>query len=185
MDRRAIAPLLLLALLPTPAAAQRPAPESGEAQWIWRPKTAGADGIAVFRKQFYIHRPVYGQIDIAADERYELYVNGRRVGAGQNWRVLNRYDIQPLLVSGRNVVAVRAEKRDSQGPAGLVARVILRTSGGTFVSHSTDATWRASDREQPRWNSLNFEDDAWVAAVSLGELGRTPPWIDGVRTTDG
>ncbi len=185
MDRRAMLPLLLLALLPSGAAAQRPLQESGEAQWIWRPKAGNADGVGFFRKTFYIHRPVYGQIDVAADERYELYVNGRRVGAGQNWRVLNRYDINPLLVSGRNVVAIRAEKRDPQTPAGLVARVILRTSGGTFISQSTDATWRCADRESPRWNALNFDDETWSPAVSLGEFGRTPPWSDNVRTTDG
>jgi putative heme-binding domain-containing protein len=141
--------------------------------------------VAFFRKVFFIRQPVYGQIDIAADERYELYVNGRRAAAGGNWRVLEKHDIKPLLVSGRNVVAIRAEKRGAQGPAGLVARVVLRNAGGTFVSQSTDASWRCTDKELPRWNSVNLDDSTWAGAVSLGEFGRTPPWHDNVRTTDG
>ena len=146
---------------------------------------ARADGAAFFRKVFFIKQPVYGQIDIAADERYELYVNGRRVAAGGNWRVLDRHDIKPLLVAGRNVVAIRAETPLAQGAAGLVARVVLRNSSDTFVSYSTDASWRCTDRELPRWNSVNLDDSNWSGAVALGEFGRTPPWHDNVRTTDG
>ena len=182
--RRWLAPLALLALLPAWAAAQRPVQESGEAQWIWRPGAGQAGGTAFFRKAFFIRQPVYGQIDITADQRYELYVNGRRVGSGGNWRVLDRHEIKPYLVSGRNVIAVRAEKPGA-GPAGLVARVILRSAGGTFVSHSTDVTWRCTDRELPRWNGVNLDDSSWPGAVALGELGRTAPWHNNARPADG
>jgi putative heme-binding domain-containing protein len=185
MYRPAFALLLLLAVLPSWAVAQRPVQESGEAQWIWRPGPRGPEGAAFFRKVFYIKQPVYGQIDIAADERYELYVNGRRMAAGGDWRVLDRHDIKSLLVSGRNVVAIRAQKRGPQGAAGVVARVVLRNAGGTFVSYSTDASWRCTDKELPQWTSVNLDDATWSGAIALGEFGRTPPWHDNVRTTDG
>src|SRR5437879_727164 len=68
-----MAPLMALALLCCGALAQKTAPESGEAQWIWRSAKQNADGPVLFRKVFFVRQPVYGQIDIAADEGYELY----------------------------------------------------------------------------------------------------------------
>jgi putative heme-binding domain-containing protein len=175
---------------PAPARPSAPAPrprESGEAQWIWSPpgKRDSDQGVFHFRKSFMAREPVFGQIEITCDERYDLFVNGRRVGGGNNWRVLDRHDIRKYLVPGRNVVAVRAEKRSPQGKGGLVARVITRSAGGTYVSHSTDASWRAIDAEIPQWNWVNLNDSQWNPARSLGELGTTPPWNDQVRPADG
>ncbi len=160
--------------------------DTGEAQWIW---AAGASGTArpataFFRRAFLIRNPVYGQVEITCQDQYELYVNGRLVGSGKNWRVLDRHDITKYLVTGRNTLAVRAQS-NSPNVAGLVARVTVRPAGGTFVSYSTDARWKCSTEEQPHWYWPTFNDSAWTAAHSLGELGRTPPWDDQVRPADG
>jgi putative heme-binding domain-containing protein len=161
--------------------------ESGEAQWIWTPprERPSPQGVSFFRKTFTVREPVDGVVEIACDNRYELFVNGRRIGAGSNWRVLDRHDIRRNLVSGRNVVAVRGEKQDARSRAGLVARVIVRGAGGTYVSHSTDATWRCTEAETPQWNGVRLNDTSWGPARSLGELGVTPPWNDQVRPADG
>ena len=51
-------------------------------------------GACYFRREIELVHPVEGQIQITADDAYELYVNGRQVGVGANWRSTGR--IRPL-----------------------------------------------------------------------------------------
>lgn len=161
--------------------------ETGEAQWIWlrtEGETVRESQTGYFRKAFNLRMPIEGTVEITCQDGYELFVNGRKIGSGSDWRVLDKHDIAKHLVSGRNVVAVKAEF-SGQGTPGLVARVIVRGAGGTFISHSTGESWKASDQEISRWNWPSFADGRWTAAKSLGEFGRTAPWNDRVRPADG
>lgn len=161
--------------------------ESGEAQWIWSPEFApgeAPEGFCYFRKRFNINNPERATIEITCDDRYELWLNGRHVGSGDDWRTLNTYDIQRFLVAGSNLIAVKAENQ-AAGAAGLVARVTVRRTGNTDVSYSTDATWRTSLVEEPNWQQPSYRDNHWVFARSLGELGRAEPWGDRVVAAGG
>ena len=75
--------------------------EAKEAEWIWSPayeKELAEKGDCYFRKTFNLGVPETGVIQIACDDGYELYVNGRRLGGGSNWKVLDVYDITKYLV---------------------------------------------------------------------------------------
>ena len=102
-------PLLALALLlpatPSLAATETSedvTQESGDAQWIWSPAHAKGEvpvGDCFFRKSFDLKKPAIGEIQITADNRFELFVNGQPIGRGQDWRQLQVYDISaPLRV---------------------------------------------------------------------------------------
>jgi putative heme-binding domain-containing protein len=165
--------------LTQPAAAQNtPAAETGDAQWIWAAESERDNvpaGPAFFRKTFVLKDPETGRIEIAADDRYELFVNGHRVGAGQGWQRRDAYDIGVFLASGRNVIAVRVDN-GAPGPAGLAAIVSVRSRGNTDIAQSTDTTWRAQAPETKFWQQPNFNDAGWPRAVSWGEYGKTAPW---------
>src|SRR4051794_13512940 len=106
---------------------------AGEAQWIWHasfPKDEVPAGTCYFRHVFDIEFPERGHIEITCDNRFELWVNGRRVGSSTDWHVLQVYEIDKQLVRGRNVIAVKCEN-ETKGTAGLAARVVIRQSGGT------------------------------------------------------
>ncbi len=128
-----------------------------------------------FRKTFTLGTPEQGEIQIGCDDSYELYVNGHQVGSGSNWKVLDVYDITNQLVPGTNTIAVKATNRE-QGSAGLVARVLVKQQGGTQVTHSTDATWKAALKEFVGWQKARFNDSQWLAARSFGKMGSTLPW---------
>lgn len=137
-----------------------------EAEWIWSPayeKELAPEGECYFRKTFVLGKPESGQVQIACDDTYELYVNGRQVGTGSNWKVLDAHDISKYLVEGQNTVAVKA-KNSEGGSAGLVARVVVKQQGNTHVDHSTDATWKTALKEFPQWQKPRFEDKQWLAA---------------------
>jgi putative heme-binding domain-containing protein len=149
-----------------------------EAQWIWSPayeKELAPQGDCFFRKTFTLGTPESGEIQIGCDDRYTLYVNGRQVGSGTNWKVLDVVDITKELVAGTNTIAVKASNVDG-GSAGLVARVLVKQQGGTQVTHSTDASWKAALKEFTGWQKTRFNDSQWLAARSFGKMGATLPW---------
>jgi putative heme-binding domain-containing protein len=149
-----------------------------EAEWIWSPayeKEQAPAGTCYFRKSFNLGAPEQGTIHIACDDAYELYVNGRLVGSGDNWKSLDVYDVTKMLVQGQNTVAVKAVNSD-EGSAGLVARVVVKQKGGTHVEHSTNGTWKTSLKEFSDWQKPRFTENQWLAARSFGALNATLPW---------
>jgi putative heme-binding domain-containing protein len=149
-----------------------------EAEWIWSPayeKEQAPAGACFFRKTFTLGKPEHGVIKIACDDGYELYVNGRHIGTGQNWKVLDVYEVTKYLVQGANTVAVKAVNND-KGSAALAARVIVQQQGGTHVEHSTNTTWKTALKEFPNWQKQKFNEGQWLAARSFGPLGATLPW---------
>ncbi len=163
-----------------------PGADSGEAQWIWANGSqlrSTEPGTRYFRRIFGLRRPVEGTIEIACQDSYELYINGRFVGEGDNWRVLDKYDIAEFLVDGRNTVAVKTTAESTT--AGLVARVIVRGAGGPYVAFSTDDTWMSSSSASAEWAWPEYDTSSWKPAATFGEFGRTAPWNNIVRAADG
>ena len=164
---------LLIPWLAVPLAAS-------EAQWIWA--TAAENGSipegesCYFRKVINLRVEAIGQIEIAADDSYELFVNGNPVGSGKSSRGLDEYNITEHLVVGRNLVAVRA-RNTSGNTAAIAARVSVRPkAGGQYYTFSSDASWKTTTKQEPTWQSVLFNDNLWGPAKSFGVLGETAPW---------
>jgi putative heme-binding domain-containing protein len=149
-----------------------------EAEWIWSPafeKELAPQGECFFRKTFNLEAPQDGRIQIACDDNYVLFVNGRQIGSGSNWKALDSYDVTRHLLKGINTVAVKAANSEG-GSAGLVARVVVQQQGGPRVEYSTDDTWKTALKEFPDWQKSRFDDGQWLAARSFGQLNATLPW---------
>ncbi|MBS0207594.1 MAG: c-type cytochrome [Planctomycetes bacterium] len=161
-----------------------PSVDTGEPQWIWAAGAPKDVATCYFRKSLDLNNVDTARVQITADDRYELYVNGRLAGKGSDWHVMQTFDITKMLVRGRNCIAVKVD--NTQGTsAALVARVVVRPKGSTELAFSTDASWRARTQVQPGWERYGLNDSAWPAARSFGELGSTAPWGEQVRTDDG
>ena len=150
-----------------------------EAQWIWTP-AHDKDGVpsgAVchFRKAFAARDAEAGNVAIAADDHFELYVNGRRVGSGSSTRKLTEFDIGRFLTRGNNIVAVKVANRGGR-TAALAARLTIKDEDGQWVSHSSDASWKTNVRPLPLWNTSLYNDRNWDEAQVFGPLGQTAPW---------
>ncbi|HEY5315324.1 MAG TPA: HEAT repeat domain-containing protein, partial [Pirellulales bacterium] len=161
--------------------------EAGDAQWIWSPaqtRDHAPAPVCYFRKGFEVTNPESAQLNITCDDRYELFINGRFVGGGRNWKMLDAYDLRRLLRRGHNVVAVKADNT-SGTTAGLVATLTVKDAGHTEISYATDATWKTSTQQFIGWERVYFNDSMWAAARSLGDLGTAEPWKDQVTGADG
>lgn len=174
---------------PTTTTSTPPAgpPRGGEAEWIWSPAHAKDRVPAAtcwFRKSFDARDVEQAFVQISCDDSYELFVNGRPAGKGDDWKLLKKFDIAKYLQPGRNCLAVKAQNKTGAS-AGLVARVVVRVRGGTDVSYSSNATWKTSLKEAPGWDRPRFDDSGWTPAQVYGEFGATPPWSGQVAAVDG
>lgn len=158
--------------MPNSVLAEEPVP-----QWIWTADSATLPepkGSAFLRATFDLTAAdTKAVIDITADDEFELYVNARRVGRGQNWQELQRFQIGNLLRVGKNAVCILAT--NAGGQAACVASIKLETPGGT-TSVVTGPLWKASSRGQQKWLEVGFDDSNWPAPHVFGPLGTTSPW---------
>ena len=158
-----------------------------EAQWIWSPVEGAKDapaGTCYFRRGFDLAQPEAGEVQITADESYELYVNSRKVAEGKNWRVMETHEITKYLVAGHNAIAIKVTK-SAAGPAGVAARVLVKSAGDTYVGYFTNAKWKTSQKEFAPWTLVRFDDSQWLAARVIGQLGVVKPWLDEVQMAGG
>lgn len=179
-DRLLVTALILSALVSGTASAAE------EAQWIWSAEHAKeavpANAACYFRRTFTIKAPESGSVTIAADDAYELFVNGQKIGEGTGTKKLIEFDISKALARGLNVVAIKAINQ-SGGTAALCARVMIKDKGAEWVSYSTSALWKTNFNVLPLWNTIAYADRGWEPAQSFGHLGSTAPWDLADETT--
>lgn len=149
-----------------------------EAEWIWSPEH-DKDKVPLstchFRKVIQLQDPKEAKLTIAADDQFEVRINGRTVGNGSGYRKLLEYEIAPFLTRGRNVIAIKAS--NTQGStAAMVARVIIKDRDGQWRSYSSDKTWKTNLRPFSFWDTAIYNDNRWEGAQSFGKLGATIPW---------
>ena len=104
-------------------------------------------------------------ISLTADNVYELYVNGLLVGTNTDWRNAEKYSVD--LKQGQNVIAVKGV--DWGAPGALLGDIVCKG-----FHYDTDAEWKISTQEQAGWNSIDFNDAAWMPATEVAAYGDAP-----------
>jgi len=154
--------------------------------WVWHPEVGdqmnAPPGTRWFRGEISIPagRTITGaRFLISADNDFVLYVNGREAGRstpdGEGWRRPKELDISAFLSSGTNVLAIAATNGSNQpNPAGLIGRYAIEFASGGPIIGCIDATWQASNREEPGWNAPGFDAAAWARAKEIAVFGAGP-----------
>ena len=159
---------------------------ASEANWIWAPGANAGDAVDVgdgcrFRKPINLRKLGEAFVEVAADDDFQLRINGRPVGGGTRTDGLVEFDVTDQIEVGRNVVAIEVVNRRGH-TAAMAARVSIRPNGDTnWYTFSSDGSWkaepfRAGDRPAAGWDTTVLNDSAWGPAAVLGQLGQTAPW---------
>ncbi len=146
------------------------------ARWIW--SADSAPGARYFRARFSVPagRPVQRAICvIAADNEYELFVNGDRAGKGTFVQMPDVIDIGNSIHSGENVLAITARHGDAKKPAGLIVAVRVEFASGEPMVFETSGQWKTAAAAPGEWPLASFNDSAWALVKDLGAYG-TAPW---------
>ncbi len=149
-----------------------------EAQWIWspeHPRNQAPEGDCYFRRVLQIDTVEEATVTITADDKYDLFINGKLIGNGKSIRQMEQYDIARLLRKGTNVIGVRVTNA-AAGPAALAARVMVKPKGKGWLSYSTNGGWRTNLDKAEGWSNVTYRDNNWKPAQVFGLLGETAPW---------
>lgn len=131
---------------------------SERAKWIWGGnESSPRNEWRLFRKTFPIQEKEYTQawLDITADSRYVLFVNGQEAGRGpvRSWpaeQAYDTYDVSPYIRPGEdNTIAVMVMHFGLstfyylKGRGGLLAQLRMADETGTSLGCVvTDGSWR-------------------------------------------
>ncbi|MCC6508979.1 MAG: DUF1549 domain-containing protein [Pirellulaceae bacterium] len=164
------------------------------AQWIWsstgQPPAAAGEKRS-FRKKFTLDQAVdRGGAVIDCDNKFTLYVDGKKVASGDNWNVPSAISLGPLAKGEHELLIVGENQGDSPNPAGLYfeARFDNKPRGDKPSgdkpksdkpdSHSQSVTTIVSDSSW-EWSATLPRDngkfakvpDDWQPAVPLANQG--------------
>jgi uncharacterized membrane protein/mono/diheme cytochrome c family protein len=107
---------------------------------------------------------------ISVDHSYELYLNGKIISSGNDWRKVARLEVSDRLSSGQNIIAVKGTNEGNiANPAGiLMALRIISEAGDTLLIRS-DKTWRSTAvAPEQGWTDIQFNDEGWVPVKNYG-----------------
>ncbi len=115
--------------------------------WIWTddgPVPAGMS--ATFRKQIHFASvPDEAFAIVTADNRFELWVNGKQALSGTNWERPESLSFGHLLVAGENEIRlVVTNEGNGPNPAGALFHALLER-GTKWAEIVSDASWNWGD----------------------------------------
>jgi alpha-L-rhamnosidase len=143
--------LYLLVTISSAAVEEAPQRIGWTASWIAHPTAPLREpGVFHFRKIFELpNRPVRFIVHVSADNRFLLFVNGRRVGEGpargdlRHWRY-ETFDLAPFLVAGRNVVAATVWQFGIYAPLAQISNrtaFLMEGDSESEAAVNTGSTW--------------------------------------------
>lgn len=136
---------------PSPATAKKPVVEPLLAVGIWSGDVAGGRLPAVgearaFRRQLVLDADVDAATAVVTcDNGFELFVNGRKIGAGDNWADPKSFDLSAALLKGSNqVVVVGRNAGSAPNLAALFFQVNISLKGGARLRMASDLSWEST-----------------------------------------
>ena len=153
-------------------------------QWIWETNTLDKQTCRLW-KSFEI--PAGAQVSrailrITVDNGYRLYLDGREIGRGSDWRTMTTYDITWLLGAGRHVLAV--EGFNDRLEAGLIFGLEIEQADQHLIKIVSDDSWRIAPNTVANWAGKKYAPAQWPAARIVGSVHQHPweNWPLGLAT---
>ena len=150
-------------------------PTNGLGAWIWTAKTLDRQ-ICQFWRAFEIPagtRVSHARLAMTVDNEFTLYLDGRELGRGAEWRELFDYDVSHLLTPGRHVLAVKAYNASSF--AGMILGLEIELTDARILQVKSDSTWRIVPEGARHWEKRMKAPDEWPAATVITPF-KEEPW---------
>ncbi len=155
-----------------------------QSQWIWypegNPSIRSPVGTCYFRGSMPgLDAPVKkASLAISVDNEFTVWIDGREVGKGNNFKVVSVFDVTRFLSSEKNVIAVSAHNAGNDpNPAAFAAWLRVELEDGSVSSFSTSPSWKVTRKPQEGWFERDFDDSTWKLPMLVGDMG-DEPWGD-------
>lgn len=153
--------------------------------WYWLPDSKSEPTTAFFRTVVTLSEeplPHFTVLAVTADDAYELWVNGKRVGGDGDVRKAEVYTAGAVnLHTGKNVIAVKVTNKG--GEAGFALGICQSYYGGER-RYLQPSQWLCSTEMQPGWNTPKFQPKGWKKAKVVAQPGGQP-WGPIAQDVDG
>jgi alpha-L-rhamnosidase len=155
-----------------------------QGSWIWHPQRR-VDGATIYLRRTFELPPgktvKSARVHCSADDSFVLFLNGKRVGVGDNWERTYDFDAASALQAGPNVLAATAT--NGAGACGFLCSLRVEFTDGSLHWVTGDASWKTAAQETAGWTGLGFADSAWTPVIVLGPYGMDPWGTGGAGTT--
>jgi signal transduction histidine kinase len=135
--------------------------------WIWTDKTFDHQACRLW-KDFDIPKDakvVGTRMRITVDDGYQMYLDGRELSQGANWRSITEYDLTLLLTPGHHVLAISAF--NDYFAAGLLMDFRIVLADGRVVDIKSDESWKVVPEGVRNWEKLRQSQSGWHAATII------------------
>ena len=150
-------------------------PTNGLGSWIWASNTFDGQTCQLWRT-FEIPataKITKARLVMTADNEFMLYLDGRELGRGAEWRELFVFDLAQILTPGKHVLAVKAI--NSFSIAGMLFGLRVDLAGGRKIEVQSDQSWRIVPDDVRRWEKKTESLEGWPAASIKAPFG-SPIW---------
>src|SRR5262249_35833438 len=163
---------------PTVFYVTRPQPEvtNGLGSWIWDKATFNKQTVRLWHSfEIPTTNPIVrAELRIAADNAFKVWLDGKELGSGSDWRTLSIYHLEGSLTPGGHALAVEGFNDNDQ--AGVILGFRLEMANGQFMEIRSDQTWRVVPNSESSWETALRPGDSWPNASSAANFGRVPWW---------
>jgi signal transduction histidine kinase len=152
--------------------------------WIWADKYFNGQ-TCLFWRAFNIPFSVPVQkarLRVTVDNNYVLFLDGREIGRGAEWRELYDYNLTPLMSPGRHVLAVNA--MNSFSFAGMLLGMRVDLADGRVLEIKSDETWRVVPTGTRGWEKATKAANTWPKATIMARFGGDPWWSTPIRVNE-
>jgi signal transduction histidine kinase len=151
-------------------------PTNGLGSWIWAAKTFDRQTCQLWRAfEVPAQSPVtHARLVMTVDNEFTLYLDGRELGRGAEWRELFDYNVTQLLSPGTHTLAVKAY--NSSSFAGMIFCLRIDLADGRLIEIKSDPSWRVVPDGTKRWETKTEASKTWPAATVIAPLGGSPWW---------
>ena len=151
-------------------------PTGGLGSWIWAEKMLDRQTCQLWRTfEIPASSPVIkARLLMTVDNEFTLFLDGRELGRGVEWRELFDFDLTPLMSPGRHVLAVRAFNASTAAGMLFGLRVVL--ADGRSLEVRSDETWRIVPEGSSGWERRTEAAATWPAATIQRAFGSMPYW---------
>ena len=149
---------------------------NGLGRWIWSAQTSDKQFCQLWRA---IEIPPAAKVSRAllkmtVDNGYRLFLDGRELGQGTEWRALTQYDITQILDPGRHTLAVIGFNDFLQ--AGMIFGLRVELTDGRVIEIKSDESWRIVPNDESGWEFKKQAETGWPPAKIAGPRDMSPLW---------
>jgi len=151
-------------------------------QWIWYPEgnpaASAPAGLRYFQRTIEVDSAKAlesATASVSADNEFTLWINGKKVSEGSNFKIPVKSPIASFLHPGANVVSVAVNNTGTTAsPAGWIGAFEVHYKDGTQTVVTTDANWSAGMAAPEGWEQSSTKLPDGKPAQVLGAYAMGP-----------